>query len=179
MIGGCTNEGGTALQVAPANNPRFTNSARRLEARMAVALSDDFQAFLAEYHKLSTVGYDAFKELWRACGMVRLIYACPPAISQAHYMQVCYSTALAFLMVEQPLNIRVAVVYILFFLHATQPRSCSLFFGGEGIGGLRAHMGASVHIFFLFCFFFHFCVVFLFWCMGVGKKQTQTQTQTP
>lgn len=93
---------------------------------MAVALSDDFQAFLAEYHKLNTVGYDAFKDLWRACGMVRLIYACPPAISQAHYMQVCYSTALAFLMVEQPLNIRVAVVYILFFLHATQPRSCSL-----------------------------------------------------
>ena len=179
MIGGCTNEGGTALQVAPANNPRFTNSARRLEARMAVALSDDFQAFLAEYHKLSTVGYDAFKELWRACGMVRLIYACPPAISQAHYMQVCYSTALAFLMVEQPLNIRVAVVYILFFLHATQPRSCSLFLV-EGIGELRAHMGAAVHIFVLFfVLFFSLLCGFPFLVHVWGKKQTQTQTQTP
>lgn len=93
---------------------------------MAVALSDDFQAFLSEYYKLNTVAYDAFKDLWRACGMVRLLYACPPAITQAHYMQVCYSTALAFLMVDQPFNIRAAVIYILYFLHATQPRSCSL-----------------------------------------------------
>ena len=113
-MSGSSGESLTPLQVAPTNNPRFTNSARRLEARMAVALSDDFQAFLSEYHKLDTVGYDAFKKVWRACGMVRLLYACPPAISQAHYMQVCYSTALAFLLssgvISVLLNTSIAVL---------------------------------------------------------------------
>lgn len=83
----------------------------------------DIRMLIRRFDERKTYSAKAFKEEWKKFNFSMIHNGCPDEIDKELYTQELFCITMGYLMLEYPLRIHIAALYMLYFLYMTQPEN--------------------------------------------------------
>jgi len=83
----------------------------------------DIKNLLGAFQQRNTLSYKVFKNIWKEMNFSLIHQGKREELDAHEFLQTLYVTVLGYFFLNQPLNIRVALLYTLYLLYETQPHT--------------------------------------------------------